>query len=437
MAHQVIQPTRGKINECIVGDLPHIIVIGGEMVPQYHVKEFRIYEDICKSYFTGQLVIETLLNTSTKFVYPTAEVFLDFECPRTDGGPTRKYRERFRIYSYDSKEIGAGADGRVEHTIALIGQEYYNDKHNVVTRSYKNITGIAAATIIHKEFMESNGSLLPFSSMGMIGLERHPHQVMNKKPIKAIHDILDRCVFGQYKTCAPLYFRRKQGYVMAPLQHQLEHGPLTQTFTHYIGEGNDLKSVFEGYDLIINFKPIAPPGEASPGVRAGEISGMRKAQSFVDLQSGNIRLTNANINTILNLPFMNNIPGIKGKVREMLAEAQKGNTGAFNMFSIIDELLQKRSVDKNGPGGWQTSQDALITALTYSTKYWVTVPGQTGLNVTAGDRITVTFPVNNIQTTKTLFVPRLIHEFRVTQGNQRGGMHINGKTEIYGVDWGA
>ena len=431
----VVQPTKGRLINISVGDVPFFSVVNGVPEPNFHVKEFRIYEDICKSYFTGQLVIETMLNTYDYFLTPTAEVLIAFECPRSDGGKTQVYQERFRVYSYDSKPIGAGADGRVEHTISLIGQEYYNDKHNVVTQNFQNITGIDAARRIHSQYMASNGGLSTFSSKGLIGSERHSHQVMNKKPIKAIHDILDRCVFGQYKTCAPLYFRRKGGYAMGPLQFYLENGSLTGNFVHSTITGGSLADTLQGYDKIISMRPLAPAGESSSGVTAGEVSGMQKASSFLDLQSGNIRLNDANLNKILGSGFLKGVPGAKGKVREMLAEAQRGKRGAMNMFSVIDELLQNRAIDKNGPGGYAQAQEALITALTYAQKYWITVPGQTGVNVTCGDRITAVFPINDRPVQKTLFVPRLIHEYIVTEGKDRKVQHINGKTELYCVNW--
>ena len=431
----VVQPTKGRLISVVVGDVPYYSIVNGVPEANFHVKEFRIFEDICKSYFTGQLVIETLLNVYDHFLYPTAEVILHFECPRTDGGATRAYHERFRVYSYDSKPIGAGADGRVEHTISLIGQEYYNDKHNVVTQNYQNITGIEAARKIHEQYMRSNGGISTFTSKGLIGSERHAHQVMNKKPIKAIHDILDRCVFGQYKTCAPLYFRRKQGYGMGPLQYYLENGSVTGYFKHVIASGGSLEQTLQGYDTIISMRPLAPAGESSSGITAGEISGMQKASSFLDLQSGNIRINEKNFNKLLGSGFLKGIPGAKGKAQEMLAEAQRGKRGAMNMFSVIDETLQKREIDKNGPGGYKQAQEALITALTYAQKYWITVPGQTGLNVTCGDRVTAVFPINDKLVEKVLFVPRLIHEYIVTEGKNRQVQHINGKTDLYCVNW--
>ena len=94
---------------------------------------------------------------------------------------------------------------------------------------------------------------------------------------------------------------------------------------------------------------------------------------------------------------------------------------------------------KNGPGGFNTAEDRFITQLTYAPKYWVSVPMQTGLNVTCGERIVVLYPTgtqNDILVAKTLFVPRLIHELRFTEGKDRKPVAVQGITDFYGVDWG-
>jgi hypothetical protein len=434
-----IQPTKASLISCEINSIKYFDIVNGEVKNNYHVKELRVYEDICKSYFTGQLVIETMLNVSELFIQPTVPVILSFEAPRSDGGRTKIYTERFRIYSYDSKPIGGGGDARMQHTIQLIGQEFYNDRHNTVTQNFSNIIGTGAAAKIHNEYMSVNGGLqIPIPSTGMIGQQMHPHEVKNKKPIKAIHDILDRCVFAAYKTCAPVYFRNKPGYVMSPLQHILQSASVLESFQHVPAQGASLEATMNGYNNIIHLRPVAPAGESSAAASAGTISGLLNATTFFDIKSGNLQEIFGSISKVLNLPFVNNIPGLKSKVQQMLQEATKGRQGARNLFAILDEFLQKKQVDKNGPGGYNAAQEAFLTALNYAPKYWISVPMQTGINVTCGSRINVTFPINDRITSKTLFVPRLIHELRFTENDQQNkkiALNVNGTTDIYCVNW--
>lgn len=425
-----IEPTKASLNDCTINGISY-------RSDDFHVTELRVYEDICKAYFTAQLVIETNLNNYETFLAPTVPVIFTFEAPRSDGGKTKKYTESFRVYSYDSKPMSGGADGRIQHTIQLIGQEYYNDRHNTVQAAFSNITGTQAARQIHEQYMGTNGPLkMLMPSLGMIGGELHPHQVKNLKPIKAIHDILDRLVYAQYKSSAPVYFRDKSGYVMAPLQHILENGTIAESFQHIPGQGYSLAHKMGGYNNVIHMRPLAPAGETSAGASGADVANLMKSSSYFDLKTGNYIPNINNMSKLLDLPFVKNTPGMKAKLTEMLKQANKNPYGGRMLFSVIDELLQKKEVDKNGPGGYNITQEAFLATLSYSQKYWVSVPLQTGVNVTCGQRINVIYPINDRVTAKTLFVPRLIHELRFTEGQKRKSLNINGTTDFYCVLWG-
>ena len=434
-----IQPTKAFLIECEINSVPFVGLDGSN---NFHVKELRVYEDICKTYFTAQLVIETYNNTSELYLQPTVPVTLTFVSPRSDGKQTKYYTEKFRVYTYDTKPIGGGAGARVEHTIQLIGQEYYNDRHNTVQINFANIPGTQAAKQIHDQYIRANGNLrIPFPSTGMIGQQLKPHEVKNLKPVKAIHDILDRLVFAQYQTCAPTYFRDKSGYVIAPLQYLLEQAKILnkdEAFIHLPAQGESLDKTLYGYNNIIHLRAVAPAGESSAAASAGEISGMINATSFFDIKTGNY-INNFNVaSKILNLPFINKIPKVKSKVQQLIQQSQRGRYGARMMFAMLDELMQARSVDKQGPGGYNSKQEAFLTTLNYTQKYWISVPMQTGLNITCGSRINIEYPINGVQQQKTLFVPRLIHELRFTEttpSNKRQPLNINGVTELYCVDW--
>lgn len=435
-----IQPTKVSILKCSINDIDYVSNENGVVKSNFHVKEIRIFEDICKAYLTGQLVIETNQNAFEHLLGPTVPVQIIFESPRTDGGPTKIYNDFFRIYSYDSVPIGAGIDARIEHRISLIGQEYYNDRHNTVVQNFKEETGTSAAKKIHDQYVQTSRSgglqiLLP--STGLIGSTKHPNQVVNKKPFKAIHDILDRCVFAQYKSCAPIYYRDVDGFKIAPLQYALEKAPVVEKFKQILGAGNTLKDVLEGYNLVHQFRPITPPGENNTNF---DIGAVMKTMSSFDLKTGNIDSVLSSLQGVLGLSFLNKVPDLKKRVQEMIAEAKKGNYGARNSFSIIDQDHQAKTIDKFGPAGYYAAQELFIGILSYSQKYWISVPLQTGLNVTCGKRIQVAYQIVDKDgkpklQEKTLFVPRLVHEIKLTQGTKREPLVINGTTDMYGVYW--
>jgi hypothetical protein len=193
-----------------------------------------------------------------------------------------------------------------------------------------------------------------------------------------------------------------------------------------------------GYDLAMHFKPIVPPSEHGQATAAGTLASLMNAASFFDYKTKSFQTIPGSVDKVLSLPFVANNPILKRKVQSALTEAQRGTFGSRHMVGILDELMQSSSVDKNGPGGYNTAQEAFLTAVAYTQKYWVSVPGQSGLNVSAGDVINVKYPVNsNKLLTKRLFIPRLIHEIRFTRGPDREPVTNQAVTEIYGVAWGS
>ena len=288
-------------------------------------------------------------------------------------------------------------------TLSLMGQEYYNDRLKTVMMPFSNITGTAAAAIIHSMYMAENGGLnITSGSMGMIGTSQVPHQVRNQKPLKAIHELLDKSVFPAYPSCAPVYFRNKPGYVMGPLQQLLESAPMVQTFTHQPAQATSLKQTMLGYDRINHLRPMSPPNEqqGSGGSSGGS------PQGFFDMA--------------------------KGQVQKLVGGGGRGN------FAILDTLHQALSIAKSGPGGFQSAEDAFLAQLSlFTKKFWVSVPTQTGVNVTCGQRITIQYPFTNQGLmSKTLYVARLIHDLRFTEGEDRQPVTINGTTDFFGVAWG-
>lgn len=418
---------------------------------RFHVESIQIFEDHCKPYFTAQMIIETYDHAHEAFIFPTAEVFISFECPSSDPSfVSHRYSERFRIFSHDSEQISSGQQkNRLRHKLSLIGQEFYNDRHNNVIRSDNLKTGTAAASSIHEKIIRpvDGGGMRVYESSGIIGSKEIPHQTTNMKPFTAINNILSRCVWNRYPSCAPVYFKNKYGYVMGPLQGVMESASPRYSFTEYSTAGNSWGRNFlgtaAGYTQIKELKPLSPSGEASSGVRASEIGNLNKASAWIDVLTGTYdlgKLTGDGISKIMKkLNLQTNSPGVNEKIRAMLAEAQKGRNGGLQ-YNFIDSLMQDRATSKHGPGGFNVSQEAFVTALTYTDKYWVSVPGQGGHKVTCGDKITITYPiVRNFKTTnrtKTLYVARLVHNVRFTEGSSRKPIGDNATTDIYGVVWG-
>ena len=115
------------------------------------------------------------------------------------------------------------------------------------------------------------------------------------------------------------------------------------------------------------------------------------------------------------------------------------NGSGFNWLGFMNNDHQPQPIDKFGPGGWAQMEADFLGVLRYKRKYRTLVPIQTGLDVTCGDRIKVRVPLANVDNPvweeKILFVPRLTHQLKFTQGPERNPVTPIGTTDIYGVDW--
>ena len=425
----LIQPGRASLIYCYVSGIPNF----DGTVQNYHVQEMRLFEDHCKAYFTGELIIEAHQNVWEVLVAIGSEVEIAWEAPRSDNGPTKIYTETYRIYSYASKPREGDTNNAMVITLSIIGAEYYNDKQNTVLQSFANVPATVAAAAIHQQYVAENGGLrVPLPSMGMAGLQQVPHEVNNKKPIKAIHDLLDKAVWAAYPSCACTYFRDKPGYMMAPLQFLLETAPVVQSFAHQPDQASSIQQTIHGYDRIIQLRPQAPPAQDRGGSGGGAIGALSSATSFFDLNSGNY------LNSFQSLGAV--IGGLTGnfqKIANGMKGGVKGRYGGRAMMSILDEKHQPSAIAKGGPGGYASAEEAFLAALGFADKYWISVPAQTGVNVTCGQRINVLYPFSgHAMIAKTLYVPRLIHELKFTEGKNRKQVTITGTTDIFAVHWG-
>jgi hypothetical protein len=206
----------------------------------------------------------------------------------------------------------------------------------------------------------------------------------------------------------------------------LENQPIKGHFFHRMGQGASIHATFEeGYNLCIDVRPLSPSGEIMSGIKAGVVGSASQVASSFDLFTG---LTKK---------------GTTAKVvNTVLAKASaKSPLGSRHQLGSIMSSLRAAAISKEGPGGYNNAQAALVTALTLSPKYWVSVPGQSGNQITAGDRILVQMPVpigegKFRMITKTLYVARLIQQVNFTDQTTRKQLDMNAKTEMYCVEWG-
>lgn len=436
----IVQKTKVSLRSCVINNIPHVNIIEGSVVENYSVHSLKIFEDICKPYFTAQLLIEDQLNSSDDYIYPAVDVEIAFQCDPN----TFVYREKFKVYSIESKPKTNDLYGGMLITLNLIGAEYFHDNQNTVIKNVADRSATKEAASIHNEYLGVNGSLkIIGESLGAIGKQNHPHQILNKKPMKAIHDLLDKAVSSAYKSGAFVYFRNKQGYVIGPLEGVMNQASVVKRYVHKPAEGNQLENILQGYENIIHFRPTAPPSaETASGIRSSEIDSVAKTMSYFDAKSGMYKsLASSGLKGAQSV--FEAVSSAKNLVKAVqgLKSSQKTQFGARHLFNIINEDRQSVSVDKNGPGGFQSAEQAFLAAVSMTKKYWVSVPGQSGINVTVGDKINVVYIVGHYETnvlklkSKDLFVARLIHDLQFKTPGQNRFEPAQATTDFYGVEW--
>jgi len=431
----ILSQGKAYLNFCYIGGVLNSVISDGTLIANFAVKSIYVYEDICKPYFTATMVIENFLNVTELFLAPTVPVFISFVAPN-DIGVSVVYEEGFSILEYSTKIVDIGAQGRSETTIQLVGLEYYKDHNNVVIRNFKNQIGTAAAREIHDSFISVNGSMsIPVPSKGMIGLDDRAHEVDRLHPFTAIRNILTRCVFAQYPTCAPVYYRNKQGYKIAPLQYLLEAQSPVQLFEERPAAGTDFLANVVKYNEILELKQEMPRNRHASKLSDSLQSFDIKGGLFFPNTSGKIAAQSL-------LKTATKSKEILKELNSFLSTVGQSKSGQ-SIFGIINKHLQKLEVTKDGPGQYIIQQAGFLAAVGYSPMYTILVPLQTGGKVTCGNKIEIVYPINDQLTRRKLFVPRLVHKLEMvkTSSNlpgyqqERETQSYAGTTELTALYW--
>lgn len=428
----ILSQGKAYLNNATISGVPNSIFNDGKYLINFSVKSVYIYEDICKPHFTGTMIIESFLNFAEQFLKPNSPVTISIRAPREDK-ENKIYTENFFVYGYKTRVVDIEAQGRVEITIDLIGEEFYRDKHNSVVANYSNMIGTSAARIIHSTFVAENGGLRILEpSKGMIGQDDRKHEVRNLHPYTAIRQILLRCVFAGYPTCAPVYYRDKPGYVMSPLQKLLETAKIANSFEERPAEGSSFLQNIMRYDNILELKQ--------------EYTQSSRSYPLITTHSFNI--TGGKFDAVgpkggINNTLFKSNKKLFSDINSIVEKVSKGQLGAKILYGYINDNLQAEQVTKAGKGGYEQAQQAFLSALDYSPRYTIKVPLQGGIFVTCGNRISVKYPVNDRPISRTLFVPRLVHKLEMvtTRANLPGHQQKRepesyaGTTELTALYW--
>lgn len=363
----IIQPCKVAIRGCWIR--------GVEVTPQ--IQGISIFETMCKPYITATISINDSGNIINNLGLRGGEQVV-FAVDNGMQNDNAIYESVQYILSIDETEINDNYR-TMFYSIRTATEAFFNNRANIVQQSFMNIPGTAAAAAIHEQYVGGDAPLnIGMASLGLIAkTESGGYNTNNKKPFKAIKDILERLAYGGINTGSTVYFRDRRQYVMAPLEQLFltmgsqEHFIQKQTwgtdFTEALG-GNDIyRSIIHGTTKI----------DENKGKQRGAMGAVTAAAAGVL----NMWDQNAGTEAVL-MPFAT---AVITAAEGLAGSFAKGRMGGLPNVVQTDSRRQAPSTDQQIN---MVAQNAFQARVKDGTNYLIKVPCQSGFNVTVGKGIT-------------------------------------------------
>lgn len=327
-----------------------------------HVNCIKVYESMCKPYLTAAITVIDNSNFINGLGLRGGEpVTFAFD----GGGST--YDQDMYILTIDGEQ-STDSLRTIIYTITCASVSYFNDKANLVQRSDTTMSATAAAAAIHNQYVGGDYPLqVKMGAMGMLGKPDGPGwQTSDKKPFKAIDDLLKRAVYGGVGTGSTVYFRDANSYVMAPLEHLFNTmSPQTDAFVQMNTWGQDWKSVFETTHIVISAltKKDEDQGRGGAGMKAAAAKG---ALNIFGIAEGEELINKA------------------GSAMGGASKFASGKWGGIQNVLQNDSRRNPLSID---PGVHQPAVNAFQARVKDGVNYLIKVPIQGGIDCTVGKGI--------------------------------------------------
>lgn len=233
-----VQPTKCKVNELTVKGIGCL----------RHLNKLSVYESVCKPYLTAKLVMmdnnNALFNLGLEKGDP---ISFSFFAPPNG----RTYETQLYVLAINGNESAKNLRTEI-YNIDLIGEEFYVDRKSMVQKSFKGMPGTSAISQIHSSYFNTTLNIVA-GSLGPIGLN-NPHIANSTKPFTAINDIKKRLTYGAFKSGSTLYFRDRDGHVLAPLEALFSSLSAQTSLVQKATWGADWRDVFDSYNAIIGLR---------------------------------------------------------------------------------------------------------------------------------------------------------------------------------------
>lgn len=333
-----------------------------------HTQSIFLYETMCKPYLTATITINDTANAINALQLRGGErvAFV------IDTGIGKLIESVQYILTIDEAESQDNFRSMV-YTITTASESYFNDRAGMVQRSDVNIPATAAVKLIHAEHLGTDAPLnILLPSLGMIAKsEIGGFITSNKKPFKAIEDIITRASYGGIKTGSTVHFRNLKEYVIGPLEHIFNTMSATESFVQKQTWGSDFRDTFNSYNAIIHASTKISEGGKQRGGMNNIAAAAKGALNVFDSAQGKELVMKA-------AEVASSISG------GLTAAAQKFGKGKYGGIPNVLQFDSRRNEASNEQSLNMVAQNMFQAQVKDSVNYYIKVPIQTGVNVLAG-----------------------------------------------------
>jgi hypothetical protein len=350
------QPTKARVRSLFLN--------GFDMTK--HVTKISVYETIHKPYLTAKVTI-----IDNNYLIENMGLVGGEPCSFAFDGGDYVYENTLYILKVKGMKSNQSLRSQI-YDIDLIGIEYYNDKQNIVQRSFKQIPGTAAIAAIHGQFI-GGGLNIVGTSMGPI--DKESYIAAGTHPFKAINDIRQRLNFGGSQSGNCLYFKNKFSMNLGPLEAFMAQATADQTFTQKATWGINWFDVIAAQNAIIAAQAEVDGKDggrsgmqdvASSASQEKKVWDNRTKKLTVDKGASKISARVSNISSLLS---------------PILGGGGAGGHGGKPNYTIMDGARLPTSTD---PSNMAEAQSLFASLVKNGPRLTVKVPIQSGILVTVG-----------------------------------------------------
>jgi len=370
----IIQPCKVALRSCTIKGIP--------VTP--HVQAIDIQETMCKPYITATIAVNDSGNIINNLkLRGGEEVTFSIDNGMTgvqkNGKDWSIYDSTQYILSIDETELQSNYR-TMYYTIRTASESFFKNRANIVQNAYNLVPGTSAASQIHNQYVGGDVPLrVLMSSLGLIAKqESGGYNTNNKKPFKAIKDLIENLSYGAIQTGSTVYFRDRDSYVMAPLEYLFMTMGSQETFEQRQTWGQHWTDTFTTYNAIIH---ATTKINEDQGKQRGAISNITAATS------GMINVFDRALGQEVAMSAVG-AAAAAFSAAAGVGDLKKFVTGRMGGLPNVHETDSRRLAPGTDQQINMVAQNAFQAKVKDGTNYYIKVPVQTGFNVTVGQGIT-------------------------------------------------